>query len=371
MPKHNKGDSLVTLARESLEKTLNELGIPIKAIHEMTHGNDSDPDFELEVGSEPTRRILVTVKARLSEKQVAEVRELSRQGKPEIKEGILFLFVPRLTKMTKEMLKESNVNHADMSGAIHIRAPGMVVEAAGNESVGHWSPVQANVNPFSDKASLILRVLLRDARRSWRITELADETKVTKGWASVVAKELESLKYATRSKSGIRITKPAEALLDWTVAYSWRRNQVHSYRSAFDRREILPHLSKLIAQGQAKCALTLLIASDFLAPHVQHDQVHLYVSVENFARFEKDARQRLFLEPVKEGGNFHLIQPYYERSVFFDVETPDGLPIVAPIQLYLDLINYPVRGHEAAGILARARLKDRLNLSAGDLKSLL
>jgi hypothetical protein len=43
--------------------------------------------------------------------------------------------------------------------------------------------------------------------------------------------------------------------------------------------------------------------------------------------------------------------------VFFQLEEIDGIPIVAPLQLYLDLQRDPARGEEAADALLEQNLK--------------
>jgi hypothetical protein len=45
-----------------------------------------------------------------------------------------------------------------------------------------------------------------------------------------------------------------------------------------------------------------------------------------------------------------------DEGVFFNQEEFDGIPVVAPIQLYLDLQREPARGEEAAAHLWRIKL---------------
>jgi hypothetical protein len=57
--------------------------------------------------------------------------------------------------------------------------------------------------------------------------------------------------------------------------------------------------------------------------------------------------------------------------VFVGARMRNDLPVVSPVQLYLDLINYPVRGKEAADVLARAVLGPEWGLSSEQLRRLL
>ena len=60
--------------------------------------------------------------------------------------------------------------------------------------------------------------------------------------------------------------------------------------------------------------------------------------------------QKLDLKQVSSGANLTLVQPY-DEGVFYGVEYRDGVPVVSPIQTYLDLMKQSARGEEAAAAL--------------------
>ena len=58
----------------------------------------------------------------------------------------------------------------------------------------------------------------------------------------------------------------------------------------------------------------------------------------------------LGLKEVSSGANVTLLSPY-DDGVFYGAAEVDGLRIVAPVQVYLDMIGYRGRGEEAAAFL--------------------
>jgi hypothetical protein len=234
-----------------------------------------------------------------------------------------------------------------------------------------WTPRLSKVNPFSRKASLVLRALLEQPGREWRITEIAKEAHLTKGWVSIVSAELVERGYATEQRKGLRLADASRILVDWSAYYSWSRNSVSSYVAPFDYEEVLAKLRELpLLHRKGQAALTLLAGADQIVPHVQHGQVHLYVSPSRFAEITRAVREHLFLEPAASGGSVHLVAPYYGQSAFYGSRLVHGLSVVSDVQLYLDLAEYPARGPEAASMLLRRRLVPHLRITPSQLELL-
>jgi hypothetical protein len=61
----------------------------------------------------------------------------------------------------------------------------------------------------------------------------------------------------------------------------------------------------------------------------------------------------LDLKELRNGGNVHLIYPYYKRSVFHGARKIKGYNVVSNLQLYLDLFHFPARGREHADYLLK------------------
>ncbi len=67
--------------------------------------------------------------------------------------------------------------------------------------------------------------------------------------------------------------------------------------------------------------------------------------------------KELKLKKMERNGNLVLMEPYYCYSVFFGKQKIKGLHVVSNVQLYLDLMKYPLRGEEQAEHLYNKKLK--------------
>ena len=215
--------------------------------------------------------------------------------------------------------------------------------------------------PFSDKASLILRELMKNRNRQWGIRELAQKLALDPGYVSRMAKSLEASGYVTRGNRKLNIRSPKEILEDWVRFFDFKKNELNPFfvqASSVD--SILQHLHKIKIARKMKYALSVQAGASLVAPYAVYKEVHLYV--ENRQGIEYFI-EKLDLRGAPQGANLVLMLPYYKHSVFYDSREIDGLRVVSDIQLYLDLYNYPVRGREQAAYLFDKRLKKHLSVN--------
>jgi hypothetical protein len=337
-------------------------------------GTDRDGGFDFVfrlASADEDRLVYVEVKARALSDSVERFIKATRRLRRSNPRAVPLFVVPHLSDRARGMLRERGINHADFAGTVFVRAPGLIVDVQGVDEPYRASP-DTDVNPFADRASLVLRTILANPTVEHRVTDLAGAAAVSKGWVSLVAGELESRGYVRRERGRIRLADPVRVLHDWSTQYTWRENHVESYIAPFSYREVLDRLAGFLSVTDVTAALTLLAASDLVAPHVTHDQVHLYVAPQVWSAFQQRARKHLMLEPVpaEEGGTFHLVLPHYTRSVFFNHSIVRSVPVVSPVQLYLDLVHFPLRGLEAADVLVRTQLAPLFKLSPLQVREL-
>lgn len=283
-------------------------------------------------------------------------------------EAIPVLAVPRLTKRERQTLRDHQINHMDLAGNVWIRSPGLVVRTEGARPPQTRRPSRGR-NPFSKKASLVSRVLLAHPSSSWRVRDISEEASLSVGYSSEVLQSLVERGYAAETPDGFRLEDPVALLIEWSGVYRWEDNQIHSFMVSLGKDELVVNACDILRTEGAECLLTLLSAADQIMEYVEHDQVHIYAS--DLTRAGEDAlRSNLHAEPVERGGNLHVLKPYYGEAVWYGAEDVDGVSSVSDIQLFLDLIHYPVRGPEAAAALLKRRLGPRLELSAEQMRIL-
>ena len=373
----------------------NRFGLAIRSAPSKSDLRGFDLAFSLDQDGQ-ARLILVEVKSRWLRSflpQTVTKFQAIRERRPS---PVPVLAVPALSPRLRRELRDAGINHVDLAGAAYVSERGLYIDvdpahtpAGSSQAWASQMPadvVTETINPFSDAASVVLRLLLTDPDRAWRIQDLASAGKMNPGWVATVARAIESRGYATRSQRGsgresdLQIADPVAALQDWTDVYTWRANHMTSYNVPLEYHELTQRIGALIKDIAARgssvgfpAALTLHSGADLYAAHVQHEQLHVYVQAHAFTELDERIRVNFHGTAADHGGsgNLHLLQPYYRRSAFVGASVRNDLPVVSPVQLYLDLVNYPVRGKEAADVLARAVLGPEWGLSPEQMRRLL
>jgi hypothetical protein len=203
-------------------------------------------------------------------------------------------------------------------------------------------------NIFADKASLVLRRMLREPGRRWVVRDFIGKDGVSLGLAQAVLEAVEAMGCAERTRKGPEsftlLTNPELLIAEWVKAYSVSRNEIRTFYLPY------PDAIKRIKNALVglRCAFTLHAGANFLTSWVNTEHIHLYLD----DTAESDAllglQQRLGLKELVKGGNVHIFRPYYSHSVYFNGQKIKGYPIVSKLQLYIDLYNYQPRGREHA-----------------------
>ena len=198
---------------------------------------------------------------------------------------------------------------------------------------------------YTGKAIEVLRVLLVDYPKELNLREICAKSGVSIRWASVVANALvhEGLALRESAKSKLKIMEPLDLLKRWAAVNNFAANtQFMDYYSA--EEDITKFFSKFKGKNIPEYAFTVLAGGLLVAPYVRPTNVHLYV------KSEKDAKKwasMLDLLSVEKNGNVKFAIPK-TLGVFYGAKEIDGVKVVSDIQLYVDLLNYPARGEEAA-----------------------
>jgi hypothetical protein len=314
-------------------------------------------------------RIAVEVKSRWSQSILDQMENLAS---PERADSYLLIF-PKLSPVVRSRLRHRRINHADLRGVLYLNAPGIRVDvdADAESQVGNLNRHPREINPFSKKASLVLRALFAAPKKPMRVLALAERAGVAAGWASEVSDALVQRGYAKNSTEGVRLVDPVSALRDWSAAYNWKKNPRRNFIVPFDYDEIPGRVTKACSAHAVEWALTLLAGAQRRVGHIRYSAtMHVYARSEHSATIS-DALKDLYAEETAGEGGLSVLEPYYGRAAFFGTEIVSGNPIVSDVQLFLDLAHFPVRGPEAAEALVRRRLASALSLRSDDIRRLL
>jgi len=310
--------------------------------------------------------LLVEVKPARYMAEIAQASHLLRHALDSHPNAIAVLVAPHLSEEQQRRCRSLGLNFLDLSGNAWLDAGSVYLDRSGHPN--KFKERRRAKDVFSDKASLVLRVLLEAPGLPAGIREIADRVAVSPGWVSQVVSRLEEMGYAVSARKGVSIHNAEELLRDWASAYSYKKNAGSAYYLSF---RSLEEGLEAFRQRAGKVpdlpqhALSLHAGASLVKPHAVVPQIHVYVfgdppegrasgeDLEGFA-------EAVGLQSVAERGNVHLMSPYYVHGAKHGVRNLKGHPVVSDVQLFLDLYNYPVRGREQAEHLLETVLRPRL-----------
>jgi hypothetical protein len=217
-------------------------------------------------------------------------------------------------------------------------------------------------NVFSDKASIVLRALLREPDRKWSITQLVAEGGVSEAQVIIVLDLLEDKGWVTRDRQwrnhSVKLENPQKLLQEWIRNYrlDWNPTALYPNHSPHFIHELTTELKK----WEVPFALTGLSGARLIAPYVIQTTEYIYLLTDQRATEDilRKIETRFLLPYPASAGNIHFMVPYYANAIPKSIQTIKGLPVVSNLQLYLDLINEPTTGADQANWLWE-HLKER------------
>jgi hypothetical protein len=319
-----------------------------------------EESFDARIGRQTANLV---VKFRLGEHEHAVVLEVSDLGQPrQIRAA-----VTRLAELRREMpsaypaaaavyigpesariLKSHNFGYIDLSGNCHLALENILIEKEGKRNI------RASTRPlrslFAPRATRVVRVLLAEVGRAWRLGELAKAADISLGHSHNVVKRLEELAWLERDTNDrIRLTKPADLLESWSDSYTYRENDIASYAvpERITRKFLVEVAHAAEAEGR-RYAFTMSAGLSLVAPHLRMAAAHVYLEGD-----PAPLAARLGLRAVAEAdGALHLLAPY-DGGVFHGLLEKGGLRVTSLPQLYVDLARYEPRGADQAQHLRR------------------
>jgi hypothetical protein len=346
-----KPDELVSKAEGKLREALESLPL-IESI-----------SFETEIAPVPGGPAFI---ARLgtSRGQRTIIGEVKSQGQPRFARAAInqllrlrqqypnaypIFVAPYISPDSANILSAQGVGYLDLAGNCLLSFDTIFIRIQG---VPNPFPQRRDLKSiFSPKSSRILRVLLNSPPTPWKIESLRQQAGVSIGLVATVRKILLDREWATEDKAGLVLRRPRSILDEWSSDYSYRRNQIFEYYSIEGMSGLETKLGAFCGQRGIKFALTMFSGAARVAPHTRFNRVFAYIDDKL-----EDVRDQLDLKPVGSGPNIVILKPY-DTGVFYGLKFYENLPVVSPVQLYLDLRSYKGRGEEAAEFLLKEVLE--------------
>lgn len=315
---------------------------------------------DLRIGSQVAD---LAIRLRFGEQEHVLVVEVSSLGQPrQIRAA-----VTRLSEIRREMpaaypvaaavyigpqsariLKDNGLGYVDLSGNCYLAFDHVLIEKEGKRNLRPSTRPLRSL--FAPRATRVVRALLAEPARAWRLEELARAADVSLGHSHNVVKRLEDLRWVARDEAQrIHLSKPADLLESWCESYSYRLSDIASY-FAPERltRKFMGELARAAAAEGRRYAFTLNAGAALVVPQPRVPAIHCYLEGD-----PTPVATRLGLRRTAEAdGALHLLAPY-DSGVFYGALEKAGLSVVSLPQLYADLRSYERRGPEQAEHLRR------------------
>jgi hypothetical protein len=214
---------------------------------------------------------------------------------------------------------------------------------------------QGAKNIFSGRSRRIIRVLLANPHRTYRLEELASETKLSTGQVFQVTRRLQEDGLLDRTSEGRALTKPRKLLglfaQELKSDYAHNR-KVFSGFSETSPRQFAQFLRDICERKGIQCVFTLASGLEPTERNVREDITAAYINVS-----PESLRNDLQLESVGRGANVLLMMaPDSDNTdtggVFYHPRNlTNGLTGINPVQLYADFMMHGSRGEEQAQFL--------------------
>ena len=337
---------LPSLAIESVEHAL-EIGpnLEIDGRALFSHGGISYA-LVIEVKSDGAPRYVRSGVFQLKG-YVAHLVQSGRMGSG--RRWIPMLVSPYLSPQSRAICKDHGVAYLDLVGNANLAFDSVYIDRAVAEKPR--TETRKLRSMFAPKASAILRVMLRNPDRAWRVTALAREANASLGHVSNVRKALLNREWIEKRDAGVVLVQPDALLKTWRESY--RRPQGHRvdgftylHGEQVGRRlmgELNAH------QHRPRAIYSLHSAAQWLAPFGRDTTLTFYADEPGLQRLE----ETLNLRPVERGANVIARVPVGD-TVFDDAAEPTrGVFCTSPVVTYLDLWNGNDRDREAAEHLAK------------------
>ncbi len=262
--------------------------------------------------------------------------------------SIPMLVSPYLSPASRSICIDHDVAYLDLVGNAHLAFDNVYIDRAVADRPK--SETRALRSIFTPKAAAILRVLLRDSARAWRVTDLAKAANASLGHVSNVRKALLTREWIEKRNNGIILVQPDALLRTWREEYRQSAGRRISGYTLFHGDQLSKQLSgSLNPEPQHPRAIySSNSAAQWFAPFARGG-THSFYADEPGARM---LTETLKLTRVGKGTNVIVRIPNDENLFEDAVQPAPGIFCASPIVTYLDLWNGNDRDREAADHMA-------------------
>ena len=263
--------------------------------------------------------------------------------KDKISDAYFVFIAPYISPKAADICLSEGIGYLDLSGNCLLSFDKIFIQK--RDYPNQFKEKRDLKSLYAPKAERLLRVLLCNPGKKWKIKELADESGVSLGQASNVKGALLDRELISGERGGLYLKEPAALLREWAENYNYRKHEVHEFYSLKSITDVENALAAYCNNKKIPYALTGFSGAARLSPAVRYKKAMVYVT-----DLSEESFSQLTLKAVKSGGNLLLFNPY-DDGVFYGSSKVSEIQVASEIQLYLDLYGFRGRGEEAVEML--------------------
>lgn len=252
------------------------------------------------------------------------------------------IMAPYISDASAEICEISGAGYCDLSGNCRIQLDNIYISDRGNPN---QYPVENHAKTiFKSSArttSLILRELMKDTSKGWKIKELSEKIGCSIGMVSRVKTYLCEQSWAVMDSSGLRITDAGTLMKEWSRAYEMPET-LGCYTL-----ESIPHFEEKCFRAFRDHGIELYLTGFSggvrYSPVVRYTKAHVWV-----ARKDIDSFLRLTECKMVDSGANVVAYVADSNEVFVDCREINQSLVVSPVQVFLDCMQLKGRGEEMA-----------------------
>jgi hypothetical protein len=210
----------------------------------------------LRIGQELSTLICET-RSRGEPRYLREAITRLRELRPHVPGAYPIVAAPYVTPQSAALVRRNGCGYLDLSGNCYLAFESVLIQKEGRPNSGLVRrPLKAL---FAPRATRVVRALLCERERAWRLDELGRAVGVSLGHAHNVIKRLEEHDWLERGRDGLyRLDRPGELLDAWRDEYSYRVNGLHAFVSPpGDKRRVMEALARHATELGMSYAFTL------------------------------------------------------------------------------------------------------------------
>ncbi len=262
----------------------------------------------------------------------------------------LMIAAPYISESTQNACKAQGLGYIDLNGNFYVSSNGIHFDIF--KPSKQFKPEQGLKGVYSGKSRRVLRALLCQPGKRFRLEGIAKEADTSVAQVSYIMRRLEEDRFVERDRSGTVLMKPGKLLKALAIEASndYRRNRKISYVISYDESlSTINHLVNYCNSKSIEYAFTLFSGLENYEQQVLENVSAVYVSTDP-QKIVEDMR----FPVASKGANLYIMQPpppddTTKGGTFYMPRLlANGRKAVNLVQAYIDFTYYPGRGEEQA-----------------------